>query len=71
MPSIYDTILALIPTSGVTIGGLLSLAGLEPTSSIVAGAGAAAFLVLLALFVWPPGGSRPSFMDNPALGPHQ
>jgi len=71
MPNIYDTILALIPTTGTAVGGLLSLAGIDLHSSVVAGASVAAFLVLLALFVWPPGGSRPSFMDNPALGPHQ
>jgi len=71
MPNIYDTILALIPTTGTAVGGLLSLTGIDPHSSVVAGAGAAAFLVLLALFVWPPGGSRPSFMDSLKLVPHQ
>lgn len=71
MANLYDTLLALIPTSGVTIGGLLSLGGIDPTGSVLGGAGTAGFIILLAMFLWPPGGNRPSFMDNPALGPHQ
>jgi hypothetical protein len=70
MPNLYDTILALIPTSSLGVGGLLSLA-FDPTQAILGGSAVALFIVFLALFMFPPGGGRPSFMDNPALGPHQ
>lgn len=70
MANLYDGLLALIPSTGLTLGGLLSLGGVEAQPSIVGGAMGAAFIIALALFVWPPGG-RPSVMDNPALGPHQ
>lgn len=71
MPNLYDTILALIPTSGLGLGGLLHIAGFEPTQTILSGAFVSLAIVLFGLFIRPPGGGRNSFMDNPALGPHQ
>lgn len=59
----YDMILAAIPASGISIGGILHAIGIEPTFAVPLAASVALMVVIYGLFVDPP--------RDPALGPHQ
>lgn len=59
MTGYYDYVLALIPLAMIGIAGVLSVAGLQLTLAVPAGAGVASLLIGHALFVNGPVSAAP------------